>query len=76
MSGREDERRSDVWGLSPDADMLVILIIENKIGVDNVRDIARTLKAAHVKAMLWAGAGDMSLSYGHDQALTRPGWTR
>ena len=73
MSGREYERRSDVWGLSPDADMLVILIIENKLGVDNVRDIARTLKAANIKAVLWAGAGDMSLSYGHDQALTNAG---
>jgi 4-hydroxy-2-oxoheptanedioate aldolase len=73
MSSREYERRSDVWGLSPDADMLVILIIENKLGVDNVRDIARTLKAAHIKAVLWAGAGDMSLSYGHDEALTSAG---
>lgn len=73
MSGREYERRSDIWGLQPDADMLVILIIENKLGVDNVRDIARTLKAANIKAVLWAGAGDMSLSYGHDQALTNAG---
>ena len=73
MTGREYERRSDVWGLSPDADMLVVLIIENKLGVDNVRDIARTLKAANIKAVLWAGAGDMSLSYGHDQALTNAG---
>jgi 4-hydroxy-2-oxoheptanedioate aldolase len=73
MSSREYERRSDVWGLSPDADMLVILIIENKLGVDNVRDIARALKTANIKAVLWAGAGDMSLSYGHDQALTNAG---
>ena len=73
MSSREYERRSDVWGLSPNADMLVILIIENKLGVDNVRDIARTLKAANIKAVLWAGGGDMSLSYGHDEALTSAG---
>jgi 4-hydroxy-2-oxoheptanedioate aldolase len=73
MSSREYERRSDVWGLSPDADMLIILIIENKLGVDNVRDIARTLRDAHVKTILWAGGGDMSLSYGHDAALTQAG---
>jgi 4-hydroxy-2-oxoheptanedioate aldolase len=73
MSSREYERRSDVWGLSPGADMLVILIIENKLGVDNVREIARTLRDAHVKVILWAGGGDMSLSYGHDQALTQAG---
>jgi 4-hydroxy-2-oxoheptanedioate aldolase len=76
MSSREYERRSDVWGLQPGADMLVILIIENKLGVENVRDIARTLKAANVKAVLWAGGGDMSLSYGHDEKLTQQGLTR
>jgi 4-hydroxy-2-oxoheptanedioate aldolase len=73
MSSREYERRSDVWGLSPDADMLIILIIENKLGVDNVREIARTLRDAHAKVVLWAGGGDMSLSYGHDEALTQVG---
>ena len=49
MSGREYELRSDVWGLRPDGDMLILLIIENKLGVENVRDIARTLKAANIK---------------------------
>lgn len=73
MSGREYEKRSDVWGLQPGADMLLLFIIENKMGVDNVRDIARALTAAHIKAVLWAGGGDMSLSYGHDEALTQAG---
>lgn len=73
MSGREYELRSDVWGLRPEADMLLILIIENRLGVDNVRDIARALRDAHVKCILWAGGGDMSLSYGHDAALTEAG---
>jgi 4-hydroxy-2-oxoheptanedioate aldolase len=73
MSGREYERRSDVWGLSPDADMLVIMIIENRLGVDNVREIARAIRDAHAKVILWAGGGDMSLSYGHDQTLTQAG---
>jgi 4-hydroxy-2-oxoheptanedioate aldolase len=73
MTGREYERRSDVWGLSPGADMLIILIIENKLGVENVRAIARTLRDARAKVILWAGGGDMSLSYGHDEALTQAG---
>lgn len=73
MSGREYERRSDVWGLSPDGDMLVILIIENKLGVDNVRDIARTMRDARARVILWAGGGDLSLSYGHDEKLTQAG---
>ena len=73
LSSRDYERRADVWGLQPDAEMLLLLIIESKRGVDNVREIARTLKAANVKAVLWAGSGDMSLSYGRDEALTRAG---
>jgi 4-hydroxy-2-oxoheptanedioate aldolase len=73
MTSREYERRSDVWGLSPEADMLIILIIENKLGVDNVREIARTLRDARIKVILWAGGGDMSLSYGHDEKLTQAG---
>jgi 4-hydroxy-2-oxoheptanedioate aldolase len=67
MSSREYELRADVWGL---------LIIENKLGVENVRDIARALKAANVKCVLWAGGGDLSLSYGHDAALTEAGLRR
>ena len=73
MSTRDYERRADVWGLHPEAELLIILIIENKLGVENVRDIARTLKAANIQVVLWAGAGDMSLSYGRDQALTSAG---
>jgi 4-hydroxy-2-oxoheptanedioate aldolase len=73
LSSREYELRSDVWGLQPGADMLILLIIENKLGVENVREIARTLKAANVKAVLWAGSGDMSVSYGRDEKLTEAG---
>jgi 4-hydroxy-2-oxoheptanedioate aldolase len=73
MGSREYELRADVWGLRPEADMLILLIIENKLGVENVRDIARALKAANIKCVLWAGGGDLSLSYGHDAALTEAG---
>lgn len=73
MASREYERHSDVWGLQPDADMLILLIIENRLGVDNVREIARTLRDAHVKCVLWAGGGDMALSYGYDEKLTEAG---
>ena len=73
MTSREYERRSDVWGLQPDADMLLIFIIENRLGVENVRDIARAVTAARARVILWAGGGDMSLSYGHDEARTQAG---
>jgi len=62
MSSRGYEKRSDVWGLQPGADMLLLLIIENKLGVDNVRDIARALKAANVKVILWAGSSACRLA--------------
>ena len=75
LNSREYERRSDVWGLNPDAEMLLLFIIENKLGVDNVRDIARALKEANVKAVLWAGSGDMSISY-HDEELLQAGVAR
>jgi 4-hydroxy-2-oxoheptanedioate aldolase len=73
LSSRDYERRADVWGLSPDAEMVVILIIENRMGVDNVREIARTMRDTRAKVILWAGGGDMSLSYGRDEALTQAG---
>lgn len=76
VSTREYERRADVWGLQPDAQLLLIFIIENREGVENVRDIARALAEANVKAVLWAGSGDMSASYGRDPELLAAGLDR
>ncbi|MCS5716465.1 aldolase/citrate lyase family protein [Herbiconiux sp. CPCC 205716] len=64
--------RSDVWGLDPQGELLLIFIIESYRGVENVRDIARQLTEAGIKAMLWAGGGDLSLSYS-DPVRTRDG---
>jgi 4-hydroxy-2-oxoheptanedioate aldolase len=58
------EAKSDIWGLDPDGNLLLIFIIESYRGVGNVHDIARALTEAGVKAILWAGGGDMSVSYG------------
>jgi 4-hydroxy-2-oxoheptanedioate aldolase len=55
---------SDIWGLDPRGELLLIFIIESKAGVDNVREIAGALTEAGVRCILWAGGGDMSLSYG------------
>jgi len=54
---------SDIWGLDPQGNLLLIFIIESWRGVENVRAIAKALRDAHVKAILWAGGGDMALSY-------------
>lgn len=64
LDQKEYVRKSDVWGLNPDGNLLLIFIIETSRAVDNVRPIAEALATAGAKAMLWAGGGDLSLSYG------------
>jgi 4-hydroxy-2-oxoheptanedioate aldolase len=49
------------------------VIIENKRGVENVREIARTVRDTGAKVVLWAGGTDMSLSYGHAPGLLEAG---
>ncbi|GAA1845190.1 hypothetical protein GCM10009836_25890 [Pseudonocardia ailaonensis] len=58
------QARSDIWGLDPLGELLLIFIIESRRGVDNVRAIAEGLTEAGVRCILWAGGGDMSISYG------------
>ncbi|TAJ49106.1 MAG: aldolase [Herbiconiux sp.] len=72
LDAMEYVAKSDVWGLDPDGELLLIFIIESYRGVDNVRDIARQLSDAGVKAILWAGGGDLSLSYA-DPSRTQDG---
>lgn len=64
LDQNEYVRKSDIWGLNPEGNLLLIFIIETGRAVDNVRSIAKALATAGVKAILWAGGGDLSLSYG------------
>jgi 4-hydroxy-2-oxoheptanedioate aldolase len=64
LSGDDYAERADIWGLDPDGELVLIFIVESKAGVENIREIARALSDAKVKCILWAGGGDMSLSYG------------
>ena len=73
MSGQDYGERSDIWGLDPQGNLLLLFIIENRQGVDNIRAIAKALKDNNVKAILWAGTGDMSVSYGRDAAAVERG---
>lgn len=66
LGTREYQRRADLWKLDPAGSLIPVFIIENKLGVENVRDIARTLSELGVGAILWAGSGDMSVSYAGD----------
>ena len=60
--------QSDIWRLDPNGNLVPWFIIENKLGVANVRDIARALDTGNVGAVLWAGTGDLAASYNNDQA--------
>ena len=73
LSGSEYRRRADIWRLDPAGSLIPIFIIENRTGVENVRAIARALSERNVGAILWAGSGDMSVSYAGDQAALAAG---
>ena len=60
--------QSDIWRLDPKGNLVPWFIIENRLGVANVREIARELSAKNIGAVLWAGSGDLGASYNNDQA--------
>lgn len=59
--------KADVWRLDPDGHLIPWILIESRRGVENVRAIARTLASKNIGAVLWAGTGDMGMSYGGNQ---------
>ena len=67
LSVPEYMAQSDIWRLDPQGNLLAWFIIENRLGVANVREIARQLAAKNIGAVLWAGTGDLGASYNNDQ---------
>jgi len=53
---------ADLWPLDPDGNMLLMGIVEEPEGVDNLPDILRQEKGI---GAIWAGPGDMSVAMGH-----------
>ena len=53
---------ADLWPLDPDGNMLLMGIIEEPHGVENIRNILREVKGI---GAIWAGPGDMSVAMGH-----------
>ena len=53
---------ADLWPLDPDGNMLLIGIVEEPHGVENLKDILREVKGI---GAVWAGPGDMSVAMGH-----------
>ena len=76
LTTREYQQRADIWRLDPQGSLIPIFIIENRTGVENVRDIARALADRGIGAILWAGSGDMRVSYAGDQAALTAGLDR
>ena len=52
---------ADLWPLDPEGNILLMGIIEEVEGVQNIRDILRQVRGI---GAIWAGPGDMSVSMG------------
>ena len=51
----------DLWPLNPNGNLILMAIIEDQEGVDNLRDILSSVKGIGI---IWAGPGDMAVSMG------------
>ena len=51
-----------MWPLDPDGNLLLMGIVEEPTGVQNLPDILRQVKGI---GAIWAGPGDMSVAMGH-----------
>src|SRR5437763_213781 len=51
----------DLWPLDPEGNILLMGIVEEAEGVQNIRDILRQVRGI---GAIWAGPGDMSVSMG------------
>ena len=69
LTGQEYYDAADVWPLDPDGNMLLMGIIEEPEGVNNIRDILRQVKGI---GAIWAGPGDMSVAMGYKGDSNRP----
>jgi 4-hydroxy-2-oxoheptanedioate aldolase len=52
---------ADLWPLDPEGNILLMGIVEEPEGVQNIRDILRQVRGI---GAIWAGPGDMSASMG------------
>ena len=76
LTSRDYQQRADIWRLDPQGSLIPIFIIENRTGVENARAIAQALAERNIGAILWAGSGDMSVSYAGDQEAVAAGLDR
>ena len=69
LSAREYYHAADLWPLDPDGNMLLMPIIEEPQGVENLPEILREVRGI---GAVWAGPGDMSVAMGHPGESDHP----
>lgn len=62
VGGGDYLAKADLWPLDPDGELLVMIQIENQLGVANVEEIARVPGVS----MLMAAPSDLGMAYGGD----------
>ena len=69
LTAQEYYDAADLWPLDPDGNMLLIGIVEEPEGVNNLPDILKQEKGI---GAIWAGPGDMSVAMGHRGDSSHP----
>ena len=69
LTAQEYYDAADVWPLDPDGELLLMGIVENVQGINNLPDILRQVKGI---GAIWAGSGDLSVSMGFKGQSTHP----
>jgi 4-hydroxy-2-oxoheptanedioate aldolase len=69
LSQSEYYARADVWPLNPKGEILVIVMIEDSEGVDNLDEILKTVEGIGVVLI---GEGDLSQDLGHPREYEHP----
>ena len=69
LTSEEYYDAADVWPLDPDGNMLLMGIVEEPEGVNNLRDILSQVPGI---GAIWAGPGDMSVAMGHKGNANHP----
>ncbi len=62
LSALEYYDAADIWPIDPDGNLLLMGIVEEPTGANNLPDILREVKGI---GAIWAGPGDMSVALGH-----------
>ncbi len=69
LTQQEYYQRADVWPLNPQGEILVILMIEDTVGIANLRDILKNVPGVGVVLI---GEGDLSQELGYPRQYEHP----